>query len=182
MPRMEAHSKSQRDFEEASRLLELRQFKRAVALFSRAARRGDPSSQLMLGYCFDKGTGVPRSRDWALHWYRRAAAKGDSAAAANIGTVFRDEEKRTLALRWYRKAVFLGLPEALLDIALLEGGPTANGKVARRSLQRLYSGALADEDLEAEIHRAGRVRERSHRDVVDPQRRQLRQALGGHSA
>lgn len=125
------------DFNDASRLMDARKYRSAVPLFARAAKRGDPSSQLMLGYCFYLGLGVPRSRDEALFWYRKAARAGDGAAASNIGIVFRDEGKKGLALRWFRRAVDLGLPDALLEVALLQGGEAAEGALAQATLRRL---------------------------------------------
>jgi TPR repeat protein len=49
-------------------------------------RHGHRASWLNVGYCFDVGLGVRRSRERALFWYRKAAKKGDGAAANSIGT------------------------------------------------------------------------------------------------
>src|SRR5205807_6868103 len=43
-----------------------------------------------LGYCYDLGVGVKANRAKALYWYRRACRHGESGAAHNIGTVWRD--------------------------------------------------------------------------------------------
>jgi TPR repeat protein len=125
------------DFDEAWRLLEAGKVSAARALFERASRAGESGAALMVGYCWD--TGVPRSRDKALHWYRRAVADGDAAAASNIGTVFRDEGKIAIAMRWFRRALAMGHGDALIEIAKLQGGPSAEGKAAQESLRRLLA-------------------------------------------
>lgn len=119
----------ERDFREASRLLDAKQFRVAIPLLERAAKRGDQSSQVMLGYCHDSGFGLVRSRDKALFWYRQAAATGDPAAAANTATVFLDEGRKALALRWFRRAVALGLPDALLELRGIRAMETGRGSL-----------------------------------------------------
>ncbi|MGH7118989.1 MAG: hypothetical protein ACREFP_08380 [Acetobacteraceae bacterium] len=54
-----------------------------------AAKLGNPSAQLNLGYTYDVGIGVRRNRAAAIYWYRRAYRQGVGIAASNIGTIFR---------------------------------------------------------------------------------------------
>ncbi len=130
-------TKFEESFAEASRLLEEGRFRTAIPRLERAARGGLAAAQVMLGYCYDNGSGTVRSRQRALFWYRKAALAGDPAAAANIGSVFLREGKKALAIRWLLVAVRLGLPEALLDVARLQGGPSAATPTAQGSLRRL---------------------------------------------
>ncbi len=46
----------------------------AVELYSRAAERGDPSAQYLLGLMYDKGHGVDRDEVLAYKWLSLAAA------------------------------------------------------------------------------------------------------------
>ena len=44
------------------------------------AEKGNVDAQYKLAYHYEKGWGVQKDIDLAVHWYRRAAAQGDSAA------------------------------------------------------------------------------------------------------
>ena len=109
----------------------------AFRLFHEAARAGHRASWLNVGYCFDVGLGVRRSRERALFWYRKAASKGDGAAANNIGTVYRDEGRPRLAARWFLKAVSMGNTGSLLNLAKLYLGPLDDRAKARAALARV---------------------------------------------
>ena len=139
MTRTKSLSEIEGAFVEASRMLDQRKLRPAVALLEFAAKSGLPAAQVMLGYCYDNGSGANRSRKKALFWYRKAASAGsagDSAAAANIGAIFLEEGKKAAAMRWLLKAVQLGLPEAagrlgggdnfgsVFDLRLLAQGST----------------------------------------------------------
>ena len=90
----------------------------AFRFYLAAAKSGDSGSQLNVGNLYDAGTGVRRSRDSALHWYKRAYRRGSVSAANNIGVLWRNEKKPKRALEWFRKAVRLGDDEANLEIAM----------------------------------------------------------------
>ncbi|HZD93024.1 MAG TPA: tetratricopeptide repeat protein, partial [Candidatus Sulfotelmatobacter sp.] len=85
--------------------------------FLKAAKNGDQSSQLNVGYCYDTGKGVKRNVLAALYWYRLAYRRGHASAAVNIGTVWRDRLKPKKALYWFQRAVQLGDEGANLEIA-----------------------------------------------------------------
>jgi uncharacterized protein len=91
----------------------------AFRLFLAAAKAGDIGSQLNVGYCYDTGEGVRQNILAALYWYTRAYRRGNSAAASNIGTVWRDQEEPKRALYWFRRAVQMGDEGANLEIAKL---------------------------------------------------------------
>lgn len=137
LTRMQRLSELAAIFAEASRLRDEGRLRAAIPFLERGAKSGDPAAQMMLGYCYDNGSGIVRSRERALFWYRKAAAAGDPAAAANLGSVFLAAGRKAVAMRWFRRAVTLGLPEALLDIAQLQGGPSAAGRAAQATLRRL---------------------------------------------
>jgi hypothetical protein len=64
--------------------------KEAFQLFSSAARAGDLSSQLNVGYFYDCGIGTKQNKKSALRWYMKAHKRGNSSATNNIGTIYRD--------------------------------------------------------------------------------------------
>ena len=72
-----------------------------------AAEMGDIGAQLNVGYMFDTGTGTRRDRDAAVRWYKKAYRRGDSSAAHNIGTIYRDEKQSKRAFYWFNRAIAL---------------------------------------------------------------------------
>mgnify|MGYP002350490612 CR=1 FL=1 len=127
-------NKGEREFIDASHLLDAGDARHAAILFKRAADRGSMPAQMMLGYLYDTGAGVSRSREKALAWYGRAARRGDATAAANIGSIFAKEGNKRSALRWFMRAVDQGLPDVLLDIAKMQ-----KPSDAKKTLQRLLN-------------------------------------------
>lgn len=118
----------------------------AFRLFRQAAMLGHQASELNLGYCFDVGAGVRRSRADALFWYRKAASRGDASAANNIGTLYRDEGRPRLAERWLQRAVSLGSRGSLLDLGKLYLGPLEDPRKAKSVLSRLLRSRDVTED------------------------------------
>src|SRR5207244_1618003 len=82
--------------------------KEALRLFLKGAKEGDGSSQLNVGYFYDLGLGVRKNPDLALYWYRRAHRRGNSSAANNIGTIYRDRGQTRKALEWFNRALKKG--------------------------------------------------------------------------
>jgi TPR repeat protein len=130
--------------------------KQAVPLLLRAAKAGNLSAQVNLGHHLYTGKGVRRSREKALYWYKRAARRGDAAAASNIGCIYRDEHRIKLALRWFEKAVALGLDDAMLEIAKLCLGPLGDAKRARRMLARVLTSKEVAEATQEQAVRLNR--------------------------
>src|SRR4051812_37423495 len=77
----------------------------AVRLLRQAAEGGDGTAARALGYAYDVGNGVPRDTAAALTWYRHAAKMGDTVAATNIATVYRDQGDLRRAHRWLLRAM-----------------------------------------------------------------------------
>jgi len=88
----------------------------AFRLMLTAAKLGDIGAQLNVGNYYDGGKGIQRNRSAALHWYKRAYRRGYSAAAHNIGVLWRNEKQFARALSWFDRAVKLGDSEANLEI------------------------------------------------------------------
>lgn len=130
---------TERWFHEACALWAEGQLKKAFRLFCRAAKAGDTGAQLNVGYFYDTGMGVRKSRTLAMHWYRKALRGGEATAATSIGTVYRDEGRLRLAIRWFEKAVALGDDHAMLEMAKLYAGPLKNPAQAKRLLSKVLS-------------------------------------------
>jgi TPR repeat protein len=112
-----------RAFELADRLGGQGRFRDAFRVLLAAAHGGDASVFINLGYAYDVGRGIRKSKRKALYWYRRALATGESVAAHNIGTVYRDRRQTERAARYFRQAVALGHTGSNLELGqLLLGG------------------------------------------------------------
>jgi len=98
----------------------------AFQLFLSAAKQGESSAQLDLGYFYDVGIGVARNRSAAIRWCRCAFRNGIAGGANNIGTIYRDEGDAKRALFWFERAGRLGDIDANLEVAKiriqLDGG------------------------------------------------------------
>ncbi len=131
------------------RLLEQGRLTEAFQHFLAAAKAGDSRAQLTVGYLYDTGQGVDRSRTHAMTWYRKAVRSQEAAAANNIGTIYRDEGRLRLAIRWFEKAATLGDGDALLEMAALYAGPLEEPARARKLLARVRSSKRATADSKA---------------------------------
>jgi TPR repeat protein len=94
-------------FKRADEQWEAGNLRSAFRLLLAAAKMGSSSARLNLGYMYNTGAGVRRSREAALHWYRRAYRQDNPCADSNIGTIFRDEGDFDRALRWFQRAIRL---------------------------------------------------------------------------
>jgi len=130
------------------------EFRAAFRLFLAAAKAGDKGSQLNVGYCYDTGKGVKQNTPAALYWYRRAYRRGDSCAANNIGTIWRDRQNPNRALYWFRRALKLGDEGAYLEIAKLYLQGWHNPHKAIPYLERV---SRSQQESEATIEEAQRL-------------------------
>jgi TPR repeat protein len=92
-------------------------FKSAFRRCLAPAKKGNERAQLLLGYFYISGIGVKPNRDLALYWTRRAYRQGSSAAAHNIGLIFRDERNFPRSITWFERAARLNDADAYLEIA-----------------------------------------------------------------
>ena len=144
-----ARPNSEALFDQAEKEWDRRNFRSALRLFREAGEAGHPGALLNLGYFYDRGIGVRRSRSAALLWYRRAWRKGDPFAASNIATIWRDARKMNRALAWFKKSVRAGNVGANLEIAKHYMENEKNPRRALAYLQRLLTSRVVSEvDLE----------------------------------
>lgn len=136
-------------FEQAYKEWKRKNLRLALRLFLAAAEGGDKGAQVNAGYFYDKGIGVRPDRSKALYWYKRAYRRGDSGAANNIATIWRDQQKMRLALTWFEKAVKLGDDGSNVEIAKYYLRSQHNPKKAITYLNRVCrSNRVAEVELE----------------------------------
>jgi len=88
------------------------------ALFwcTKAAEKGDASSQYVLADMYESGTGVPKSQVEAIRWYKESAKGGNANAQYKVGLMYGKGEGVTQdkneATTWYKKAAEQGHVEA----------------------------------------------------------------------
>jgi TPR repeat protein len=106
-------------FHLAYRLAERGRYREAFRVLLKAGRRGDTLVFMNLAYAYDVGQGIRQSKRRALHWYRRALASGETSAAHNIATVYRDRHQTARTVRWFRRAIALGDSGSNVDLGQL---------------------------------------------------------------
>ncbi len=125
----------------------------AFIALKQCAERGEQSAFMMLGYMYDVGEGTCRDTAKAIYWYKQAYSCGDSAAAANIATVYRDQGKARLEFGWYKRAADLGDGDSMVEVGIRY----LSGKGVRRNAARavqcfteaLSSTQICEESLDA---------------------------------
>jgi TPR repeat protein len=110
---------------------------RAVALLVEAAEEHNPLAQFSLAYCFDLGIGVRRNPLVAAVWYRKAANRGISYAAANLAVLCRQQGDFRGERRWLARAARLGDEHAQLELARLTLKSTVSRRRKEEALRRL---------------------------------------------
>jgi TPR repeat protein len=92
-----------------------------------SAEQGNPEAQFNLGILYDQGRGLPRDKQEAVRWYRRAAMQADTFAQNALGDNYwegtgvpKDDRE---AVRWWRLAADKGFAPAQHSLGkLLAGG------------------------------------------------------------
>ena len=64
--------------------LPLLSYTEAVKWYRLAAEQGYASAQCNLGYCYEYGNGVTKSKSEAIKWYKKSAKQGDETAIQNL--------------------------------------------------------------------------------------------------
>jgi len=131
-------------FERADQLADQGRYREAFRVLLKAARAGDADVLLNLGYAYDVGRGIRKSRKKALHWYRRALEAGSASAAHNIAIIYRDRDDVARAARWFRHAIGLGNHGSNLELGQLLLGRLGRPREALSCFQ-----AVGPEESEA---------------------------------
>lgn len=91
------------------------------------AEQGNPEAQFNLGILYDQGRGLPKDKQEAVRWYRRAAMQADTFAQNALGDNYwegtgvpKDDRE---AVRWWRLAADNGFAPAQHSLGkILAGG------------------------------------------------------------
>lgn len=113
----------------------------AMDWYQAAAMQGHSGAQLALSNLLS-ADGVSQDFPQAIYWAKQAVRQGVSAAAFNLGTIYRDLGKPVIAFRWYLRAAALGDADALLQTGLcyLFGfGTTQNFESALSNFEKLLT-------------------------------------------
>jgi uncharacterized protein len=103
---------------------------KAFQLFSKCAQENESGCMLNLGYFYDEGVGIRKSKSQAMHWYRLAVRAGDMAAASNVAILYREKGRYRLSFQWFRRSARMGDGDA--EVALAKA--LAAGAGVRRSI------------------------------------------------
>ncbi|MCX7835600.1 MAG: serine/threonine-protein kinase [bacterium] len=83
-----------------------------VNMIQRAATRNHAKAQLMMGWMYQEGRGVPQNDAEAVKWYRKATEQGLAAAQSNLGWMYANgrgvPQNDAEAVKWFRKAAEQG--------------------------------------------------------------------------
>lgn len=117
-----------------------------VAALQEKAESGDAEAQRLLGEAFEEGTGVAKSDETAVEWYRKAALQGDAKAAADLGVMYWTgrgvPQDRAEAVQWYHRAARKKNAMALYNL----GAASYDGEGAPENVVHAFAWfSLADE-------------------------------------
>ncbi len=105
MPRQTNKAKAESLFIRADHREEHGDQRSAFRLMLAAAKLRDIGAQVNVGNYYGTGKGVRQDRRAAMYWYKRAYRRGCSAAAHNIGTMWRDDQCFGRAMYWFQRAL-----------------------------------------------------------------------------
>jgi tetratricopeptide (TPR) repeat protein len=118
-------------------------FERAIEEWKPLAEGGDPRSQLIVGWMYFKGIGVPQDLKETARLYHLAAAQRNAVAQQRLGFLYDQglgvPVDHAEALNWYRLAAENGDEDAFAAyrLAAEQGEPEV-----QRHLGKMYFGAL----------------------------------------
>ena len=104
------------------------------------AEQGEAAAQLILGFMYANGTGVPKDAVEAVKWYRKSADQGDASAQTNLGAMYYNGEgvpkDLVQAHVWWNIAGAKGHEDAKKKLAFIETEMTSDQKAEAMKLAR----------------------------------------------
>lgn len=67
-------------------------YKLALSIWKKSAKKGDANAQYNIGMLHDFGKGIPENNKEAIKWYKKAAEQGYSAAQLNLAAMYNNGE------------------------------------------------------------------------------------------
>ena len=83
-----AHTTSAQMTSEALAAWEQGDYSTVMPLLQPLAHQGDANAQLVMGFMYANGLGIPPNNAEAVHWYRRAAKQGHASAQNELGLMY----------------------------------------------------------------------------------------------
>jgi TPR repeat protein len=115
------------DWDEVMLALFKGEHKKKVELARPFAERGHEEAQILLGYSYEYGQGVPKDYKKAVYWYRLPAERGNDAAQNYLGIMYflgrgvtKDDKE---SVKWFRRSAEQGYNAAQFNL----GAAYANG-------------------------------------------------------
>lgn len=149
-------------------------YEKAAKLYRMAANEGDAYSQYSLGYCYDKGHGVPQLPAEAFKWYRKAAEQDYNSAQISLGLCYEKgvgvEKNATEAVRWYTKAAEDGSARAQCNLGVCYskgiGVDVDHDKAFKWLLRSAEQGNARAQDLIGDAYYYGRGVSQDRKEAV----------------
>ncbi|BDD05533.1 tetratricopeptide repeat protein [Aureibacter tunicatorum] len=91
---------------------------KAAYWYLQSAKSGNPESQDAISRLLSLGQGVVLDIAKAKEWALKSIEQGNSTAAYNLGTIYRDQSNFEKAFEYYSLALKMGNKSALLQIGL----------------------------------------------------------------
>ena len=117
-----------------------------------------------------QGVGVAKDQQAAAGWLLRAAQRGSSQAAFNVGVMYERgfvvERDSTKAIEWYRKAAEADVPMAKHNLALLLRDGKGAPRNTKEAVELLRS--AAHQGMTASMFSLGDIYERGDEGLKDP--------------
>ena len=111
------------DFAEAVAAYNRHDYAFALGEFEPLAEQGDARAQVMLGFMYYAGQGVPQDHAEAVKWYRNAAEQGAAAGQFNLGTMYYEgkgvPQDYAEAAKWYRASAEQGEASAQTHLGIM---------------------------------------------------------------
>ncbi len=124
----------------------------------KAANGGSASAMLIVGLCYEKGTGVEKNMSKAIEWYRKAADAGNMEAMLHVGVCYKNDDgvwqNESKAFEWYMKAANGGLLQAMFIVGVCYEMGTGVAKDSSKAY-KWYKKAADGGDLRAIFTLAG---------------------------
>lgn len=116
----------------------------AARLLGPVAEHGNSKAQMLIGFMFANGRGLPQSYDAAVYWYRLSAEQGDSTAQHLLGLMYDKGQgvplDAVLAYKWLNLAA-AGAPKSTREYYLRLRDAVAS-KMTRAQIEAGQSLAL----------------------------------------
>lgn len=108
--------KLDKDFIEASKLLDNGNYKKALKLFLKLYKHGHKDIYLNIGYIYEKLNKIKKAK----YWYKKGISKNkDFTCMTNLAILYREEYKFKKAKKWFLEALSLNDVDAGLELAKL---------------------------------------------------------------